>query len=31
MPAAEKALSTAMQRISEMIAIEAAVIARGET
>ena len=31
MPAAEKALSTAMQRISEMIEIEAAAVARGET
>jgi len=31
MPAAEKALSMAMQRISEMIEIEAAAIARGET
>ena len=30
MPAAEKALSMAMQRISEMIQIEAAAIARGE-
>jgi len=31
MQAAEKALSTAMQRISEMIEIEAAAVARGET
>ena len=31
MPAAEKALSMAMQRISEMIEIEAAAVARGET
>jgi len=31
MPAAERALSMAMQRISEMIEIEAAAIARGET
>ena len=31
MPAAESALSQAMQRISEMVAIEAAAIARGES
>ena len=31
MPAAERALSTAMQRISEMIEIEAAAVARGES
>jgi hypothetical protein len=31
MQAAEKALSMAMQRISEMIEIEAAAVARGET
>lgn len=31
MPAAESALSQAMQRISEMVAIEAAAVARGET
>ena len=31
MPAAGRALSTAMQRISEMIEIEAAAVARGET
>ena len=31
MPAAERALQTAMQRISEMIEIEAAAIARGES
>lgn len=30
-PAAEKALSTAKERIAEMVAIEAAAIARGET
>ena len=31
MPAAESALSQAMQRLSEMVAIEAAAIARGDT
>lgn len=31
MPAAESALSQAMQRISEMVAIEAAAVARGES
>ena len=31
MPAAESALSKAMQRISEMVAIEAAAVARGES
>ena len=31
MPAAERALQTAMQRISEMIEIEAAAVARGES
>lgn len=31
MPAAESALSKAMERISEMVAIEAAAVARGET
>jgi hypothetical protein len=31
MPTAERALSKAMQRISEMVTIEAEAVARGET